>query len=131
MTSEELLACLATKALPAPAEEIFDLTAALKGVNGNLDFLREIATSLDEDVPRLVADIHAAVERQDAAKLERAAHRLKGSLVPFVAPSAIKAAQILETMGHAQELSNASNTFHLLDTEIQRLLAALKDLSSN
>jgi len=130
MTSEELQAVLATISLLAPAEEVFNLAAALKGVNGNLKFLCEIASMLDEDAPRLVAAIHDAVDGQDAAKLERAAHRLKGSLLPFVAPSATKAAQALETMGHAKELSNASVEYHLLDTEIQRLLAALRELAS-
>ncbi len=85
---------------------------------------------LEEDAPQLISEIRDAVDRKDAAKLERSAHRLKGSLVPFVAPAAIKAAQTLETIGHSQELSNASDEYHLLDTEIQRLLAALKELSS-
>jgi two-component system sensor histidine kinase/response regulator len=129
MTCEELLGVLATIPLPVPAEEVFNLAAALKGVNGNLNLLCEIATMLDEDAPQLVANIHAAVDGQDATKLERAAHRLTGSLLPFVAPSATKAAQALEAMGHANELSSASDKYHVLDTEIQRLLAALKDLA--
>jgi two-component system, sensor histidine kinase and response regulator len=68
MTCEELPAVLATIPLLAPAEEVFDLAAALKGVYGNLKFLCEIATMLDEDTPRLVADIHDAVDGPDAAK---------------------------------------------------------------
>jgi PAS domain S-box-containing protein len=129
MTCEGLLGLLATIPLPAPAEEVFNLAAALKGVNGNLEFLREIAAMLDEDAPRLVTEIHDAIDGKNAAKLEHAAHRLKGSLLPFAAPTAIQAAQALEAMAHAKELSNASGKYQLLNTEIQLLLAALMELT--
>jgi PAS domain S-box-containing protein len=129
MSCEGLLGVLATIPLPAPAEEVFNLEVALKGVNGNLEFLCEIVAMLNEDAPGLVTEIHDAIDGNNAAKLEQAAHHLKGSLLPFAAPTATQAAQALEAMGHAKELSNASDKYRLLDTEIQRLLAALSELT--
>jgi len=129
VTSGSLLAALAaTQLLPCP-EEVFDLAAALQLVEGDLEFLCHLAAMLDEDAPQQIADIRDAVESQDAAQLERSAHRLKGSLVPFAAPAAMKAAQALEVMGHSGELSNARGEYRLLDAEILRLLATLKGLT--
>jgi HPt (histidine-containing phosphotransfer) domain-containing protein len=85
---------------------------------------------LHEDAPPQLAAILAAVESQDAGRLERAAHQLKGSLVPFEAPSAMKAVQALETMGHTQELSGTADGYRVLDAEMQRLLGAIKELTS-
>ena len=81
---------------------------------------------MDEIAPRLVAEIREAIEEQDAEKLEQAAHRLKGSLIPFVAPAAMNAAQALETMGHVQDLSKALEEYRLLEIDVRRLLAALR-----
>jgi signal transduction histidine kinase/CheY-like chemotaxis protein len=129
MTSGELLAVLGMIQPPPPAEEAFDRTAALRRADGDLEFLCELAVMLQEDAPRQVAEIRDAVEGHDATKLKCTAHRLKGSLIPFVAPSATKAAQRLETMGQTHELSNAADEYHVLNTEIQRLLTALGELT--
>jgi signal transduction histidine kinase/CheY-like chemotaxis protein len=133
MTSEELLAVLGMIPLPPQPEEleVFDLPGALKRADGDLAFLGELAAMLEEDAPRLVAEIRTAVDAQDATKLETSAHRLKGSLAPFVATSAIKTAQALETMGHTHELSGASEEFGLLDVKIQQLLADLHKIGNS
>ena len=130
LTSGGLLAVLATVQRPPYAEEAFDLPEALRRVDGDLDFLRALALMLNEDAPQQIANIGDAVEEQDAGKLKRAAHRLKGSLIPFVATWAIRAAQSLETMGHTEDLSNAADAHHLLDAEVQRLLGTLKTFTS-
>ena len=130
MSSKELLAVLAAVQRPPYAEEGFDLPEALRRVDGDLDFLRALAVMLNEDAPLQIGNIRDAVEGRDATKLKRAAHRLKGSLIPFVAPWAINAAQSLETMGCTENLSNAPDAYHLLDAEVQRLLRATNEFTS-
>jgi hypothetical protein len=62
---------------------------------------------LTQDVPQQVAEIPETIVRNDTAKWERAAHRLNGSQIPFVAAGAVTDTQTLESMGHTQDLSNA------------------------
>jgi two-component system sensor histidine kinase/response regulator len=114
----------------ASAEESFDRAAVFRRTDSDLDFLEELASMMEDIAPRLVAEIHDAIEQNDAAKLQRTAHSLKGSLIPFVAAVASDAAQSLETMGHVGDLSNASQAYLLLDVDVRRLLAALKEVTS-
>jgi CheY-like chemotaxis protein len=131
VSRQDLLDALATRQPPPSAGEALDLSAVFRHCDSNLDFLQELAGMIDEIAPRLVADIRDAVEEQDAVKLEHAAHRLKGSLIPFVAPAAINAAQTLEDMGHAQDLSNALDECQILNVDVQRLLGALRKVISS
>jgi len=48
-------------------------------VGGDLELLREIAVLFLDECPRALLEIHQAVVGEDAAKLENAAHSLKGS----------------------------------------------------
>ena len=50
-------------------------------------------------VPKLLDGIRGAAERGDAQGMERAAHKLKGSVANFAAPAAYDAALRLEVMG--------------------------------
>ncbi|HEX4145110.1 MAG TPA: response regulator [Pirellulales bacterium] len=129
VSSKELLGALAALGSPPPADEILGMAAIFQRYDSDLGFLRELAGMMSEIAPRLVAEIRDAVEERDAAKLEHSAHRLKGSLIPFVAPAAMKAAQSLETMGHAHDLSNAAEEYRVLDDDLQRLLSALKEVA--
>ncbi|HEY1783986.1 MAG TPA: response regulator, partial [Pirellulales bacterium] len=130
VSSKELLTALAANETPAPARDIPGMAAVFQRYDSDFNFLRELAGMMRDIAPRLVAEIRDAVEQRDATKLEHTAHRLKGSLVPFVAPAAMKAAQSLETMGHVHDLSSAAEEYRLLDEDVQRLVAALKEVAS-
>ncbi len=131
VSRQDLLDALARRRLFRPAPEALDLAAVFQHCDSNLDFLRELAGMIDEIAPRLVAEIRDALEEQDADRLEHTAHRLKGSLIPFVAPTAINAAQTLENMGHARDLSNALEAYRVLDLDVRRLLAKLRKAVSS
>ena len=113
------------------AEDVFDMATALEHLEGDLDFFCELAAMLKEDAPQQMAEIQGAVGVNDAAKLERAAHRLKGSLAPFAANSAMASAKALETMGRTRELSDAPGECRLLDAKITQLLTALTTLTQH
>ncbi len=116
-------------ASPAPPP-IFDQQAAVTKVDGDLELLRELATMLRDDAPQLVAEVRGAVTAHDASRIEKSAHRLKGSMMPFCALQAVQAAQALETLGHGGDLSQADERARLLEAEVDRLLAAINSLIS-
>jgi signal transduction histidine kinase/DNA-binding response OmpR family regulator len=126
MSSSELMSVLSAVRIPSTCVGVFDLASALQKVDGDIDCLNELVAMLIEDAPGQVADIRDAVERRDSVTLESAAHRLKGSLIPFAATEAAQAVQALEIMGHNQDLAYALDEYQTLDTAIQQLLTALK-----
>jgi HPt (histidine-containing phosphotransfer) domain-containing protein len=74
--------------------------------------------------------IQQAIEQDDAQGLERAAHALKGSVGNFVIPTAVKAAQTLETMGREGNLAAADTAYAVLQEEIAGLVQVFQRLES-
>jgi CheY-like chemotaxis protein/HPt (histidine-containing phosphotransfer) domain-containing protein len=132
--AEELfaaIAALATAPAPVPSETsdtspsvVFDLAEALRSVDGDEDFLRELVELFSADCPRLMAEIEAAVAMNDRVGLRRAAHTLKGSAWSLGAAAVAEVAVRLETMGSAGELASAEAACHQLRRELVRLEAA-------
>jgi two-component system, sensor histidine kinase and response regulator len=108
----------------APENEL-DLQLALARVGGDEQLLREIAVLFIEDCPRAVAEIQEAVFRGDAAKLENAAHALKGSVSNFGARDAVEAAFCLEKMGRAKDMSEAEGMFRKLESALSAVCTEL------
>ena len=98
-----------------------NLSAALERVAGDLDLLREVARMFLEAAPDLMAEIMAAVESRDAAKLERAAHSLKGSIGTFAADHAWKAAYEVECLGRKGDLREAGAAVGSLQKALRQL----------
>ena len=105
--------------------EAFDATALMDRVDDDEEFLKETVAMLDEDGPKLLEEIRAAVSARDAAALVKPAHTLKGMLANFCADSAESAALELEAMGREARLSDVVAAFERLETETGRLREAL------
>jgi len=138
--SEELFKLIAKLAPPqepsaatAPAPEhqavVFDQAAALAQVEGDQDLLVELAELFTGDCPRLLAEIKQAIARDEGNSLARAAHSLKGAASNFGAKSVVALAQHLEEMGRAEHLAEAGPVSLSLETEVERLNAALSTLA--
>jgi len=106
-------------------ENVLDLQLALARVGGDKELLREIAVLFIEDCPRALAEIQEAITARDAAKLENAAHALKGSVANFGARDAVESAFRLEQMGRAKEMSEAEGVLHELETALSAVCAEL------
>jgi signal transduction histidine kinase/HPt (histidine-containing phosphotransfer) domain-containing protein len=106
---------------------VFDEAAALARVDGDVGFLRELASLLAEDAPQLLAQIGDATAALDAVRIEKTAHRLKGALIPFCSADAFEAAQTLEDIGHSGELGPAKQEFHDLENHLDRLLEKITE----
>jgi len=109
-------------------ENVLDLELALSRVGGDQQLLREIAVLFIEDCPRAFAEIQESVAARDAAKLENAAHALKGSVSNFGARDAVAAAFRLEQMGRANQMTEAEGMLLKLESALSAVCAKLATL---
>ena len=93
---------------------------------GSERLLRKVAALFLENAPSLFTEMKTAIETSDSDKLQRSAHTLVSSLAYLSAKSATNAALSLEDIGRSNELENAESAYHNLNTESERLRAALR-----
>jgi signal transduction histidine kinase/DNA-binding response OmpR family regulator len=118
------------KQLTPPAHDVLDRAAALAQMDGDADLLAEMAELLLRDYSGQLSAIRAAVRDHDAKYLERAAHKLKGSLGIFGAKQAFESALLLETMARRADLTRAEETLVALEEALKCLAPALKELTA-
>ena len=85
-----------------------------------------IRLCLEEDAPRLLAQLRSALETRDLAAVEQSAHGLKGLVGEFHAPGAYAAARRLEEAGRGHETERVPFAAHSFFEEFDRLTAALQ-----
>jgi HPt (histidine-containing phosphotransfer) domain-containing protein len=74
---------------------------------GDEALVRDLAQLLVDTTPQQIDAVRSAVAANDGAALRAAAHKLRGSIVPFGVPDAVEAARRLESMGIAGDLAGA------------------------
>jgi HPt (histidine-containing phosphotransfer) domain-containing protein len=104
---------------------VINYPAALKRLGGDSDLFRKIIDLFDEDAPGLLQTIREAAAASDPARLQRAAHSLKGLAANFGAQDVIRSASHLENMSKSGQLANAGQAVSELEREIERLDKAL------
>jgi PAS domain S-box-containing protein len=90
--------------------------------------LKEVASVFLEACPGWQADLRAAAEAQNAARLQMTAHTLKGAVGHFGDPQAYDAAFQLELMGKGGNLQDAAAACAILDRALERLQPALRTI---
>ena len=110
-----------------PARSRLDWPEILRGLKGDRKLLQLVVATALEETPQLLTRIRDAIAGGNATALRLAAHTLKGSLRYFGEPPAVNLARQLEQMGQANDLGRAVEVFALLETESERLAAALTD----
>ena len=103
-----------------------DTEAALVRVGGDLELLKEIARIFLDDCPRSLAELHAALESQDCAGVERSAHTLKGASANFGANRLVFSALQLEKMGHAHTLDESAVAMAAVESALRALTVELE-----
>jgi PAS domain S-box-containing protein len=116
----------------APAREpsLVDWEQALRGVGGDRELMRELASIFLETYPQWLAKIREAVFGRDAAAVRRLAHTLKGSVGQLGAAATAKAAARLEAMGEKGDLVGAGEAFAVLEDELHRLDPVLAEYAA-
>ena len=110
----------------APAISAISIETALRRVGDDRALLSEIVRLFREDSPGMLADIGGALDRRDARGLERAAHRIKGSLGVIAASPAADAALELEQLARSGDFDAAEAAWARLGSEIERLAPELE-----
>lgn len=95
---------------------------------GSETLLKKIAFMFLSNSPDLINAISTKVAQADAKGIERAAHQLGSSIAYFSANRASTAALRLENMGREGDLSELTEAFGALETEISELRVALAEL---
>ena len=112
----------------APAQSaLLDETAIARNFGGDEQFFREVAGTLLESSPGWLAEIRAAAEAGDAAKLRIAAHTLKGAVSHFGARAVHEAANDLEQLAKQGNLQSAPALLAKLDRTLAQFKAALQN----
>jgi HPt (histidine-containing phosphotransfer) domain-containing protein len=84
-----------------------DESVLLNSLGGDEELLVELINAFLAESEGLLERVTDAVARRDAARLERAAHNLKGTVNIFGLPPITEAAQALESMGRERDLQDA------------------------
>jgi CheY-like chemotaxis protein len=118
----------ATAPSTVPPAEPFTLDAkALSEHFGDDAILfKEIAGVFLDSCSAWQAELHAAVEAQDAARLQGTAHTLKGAVGHFGDRQSYDTAFQLELMGKGGDLAGAAAACAVLDQALARLQSALR-----
>lgn len=102
-----------------------DRAELLDRVDGDIELLGQLVELFNQALPDQLREIDAAIAGNDALRLSRQAHSLKGALLNLAAAPSSELARRLEEMGRRNELTGAAEIFAQLRVEIERLNGAL------
>jgi signal transduction histidine kinase/DNA-binding response OmpR family regulator len=108
--------------------EVVNKSELLSRLDGDEQLLGELIDAFLADSSSLLEHVSDAVTSQDAISLERAAHKLKGTVSIFGGQAAMQTALELETMGRDRNLDNAGGVFARLKEQTAALEKALGEL---
>jgi len=110
--------------------EPIDAEALKNRIDGDLDLLRDLAALFAEEAPRLLGQIELAIQQGSAIELEKASHKMKGSVLQFSAAAAASAALELEQKGRSRSVAGAGVMLDRLRVEVALLEEALRTMLS-
>ncbi len=108
-----------------------DRDALVELLDGNPGLIVTIVDAFFDDCSDYMAAIRAAVEAEDADRLKREAHGLKGATGSLRAGPARDAAGVLEEMGQTGDFTESDAALEALEREIDRLREALHALKAD
>ena len=111
--------------------EGFDPQALLDRVHGDLTLFRELVDLFATEVPEMLARIEKAILQGSASELEKASHKIKGSMLQFSAHAAANIALQLEKSGQTGSMDGTGMLLEKLTQEINVLYQALRAMLQN
>jgi signal transduction histidine kinase/DNA-binding response OmpR family regulator len=112
--------------LPA-SEPAVDWDLALRSVEGDGDLLDTLIEAAQQDIPRMMKDVRDALTGGDVARLQAAAHSLKGSLGYFGDVPALRGIRELERRALAGNLESANELLDVLERDVDALTQAIQE----
>jgi CheY-like chemotaxis protein len=110
-----------------PGEEL-DAPALLANFNGNATLLGEVIDTFLEDCPRMLEGIHDAARARDPARLQAAAHKLKGAAGLFARTGVHELARKVEMAARAGEIEGLDALYADLEEGVADLTSTLDQL---
>ena len=110
------------------AKEVVNKAELLSQLDGDAQLLGELIEAFLGDSGSLLQQVSDAVTSQDPVALERAAHKLSGTVSIFGSRPAMQAARALETMGRNRNLPHAAEVLAQLKDQMEALEDALGEL---
>jgi HPt (histidine-containing phosphotransfer) domain-containing protein len=108
---------------------VIDRAALLATVEGDMELLKELVNLFLADYPSRLAGLREAMTARDTTALARGAHTLKGALGNLAAHTAYTAAVCLEQLARTEDLSQVTDAYTALESEIERLVPVLTCLT--
>jgi len=112
-----------------PSPLVFNRAAALQTVGGDVAFMKEVIEVFIKDYPQEMGELDSAVTEQDAERVGRSAHKLKGELGAIGAEAAFLASKHLNEMareGRRDSIGEAWSAFRyemdLLEPELLKVI---------
>ena len=104
------------------ATKEMDLAVALSHVDGDIQFLAELAELFLQDYPRLLDEMRHSILLGNHSDLERAAHTLKGRLAFFGLNTMRDKAFGLEMMGRERNSTNTTRALAEIESAMEGIL---------
>jgi HPt (histidine-containing phosphotransfer) domain-containing protein len=105
-----------------------NLSEALNRVDGDQDLFLTLAELFLQESTKEVAEVRAALGRQEGAGLVAAAHKLKGSVIQMCAPRLFESVKRLEELGRQREFAEASSVCVDVEASLAEVHDALRKL---
>jgi two-component system, sensor histidine kinase and response regulator len=108
------------KSVAAPLDSLQGPTSdaeLLARFDGDGNLLKELAGIFLQECPKMLDELREAVRTGDAARLERGAHALKGSVGNFAVSGPWETAQRLELVGKSGQMAGAEAIFRVLEKQ--------------
>jgi two-component system sensor histidine kinase/response regulator len=109
-------------------DSVVDVPDLLERIDGDLEFVAELAQTFELDYPDKMKAVHAAVARGDGEGLRQTAHGLKGALANLAAIHAADLAAQLEQAGNENNMTHVPVLIQQLEKELPRVTAALQQV---
>lgn len=109
---------------------VFDVEVALKRCFGKPDFLKNMASHFLTESPAMLGQVREALDRQDAAEIAAAAHRIAGTLAYLGETEAVAAAQEVVRIGKSGDLSPAADAIVRLEQRVAALREGVSQWSA-
>ena len=106
---------------------VFDKDEALKIIDNDKEFLRELAEIFINDIPEHMSEIKEAVNCCNSEALGKSAHKLKGSVANFGKNATTDTAFKLEAMGKENNLDGVEEVYGTLVKDVESLVNTLKE----
>ena len=106
----------------------FDPESLWERVDGDMELLRELLEVFTEEGPRMLARIDEAIQHGSAVELQKAAHKMKGSVLQFSATAAAAIAFELEEKGNHGSVDGTAPLYNRLKDEIDLLWKSLNSM---